>query len=279
MTVRFAEPRGQLGDGQTAGRHLQDVEDAQPPIQGLRRLGGHAPSLGGRRRQEVLRAAHSRIWSIRPCSCSAVATAAGPPHCLRRAACVMPWARSGGTRRRPARSARAAGPAARGSTPRRRGPIPVPVRRPSASLPGRSAAAAAGRASGRARAGRECRGSPSPPPSRRAPPPRDRTAAVEEDPVEAGLGAEGLERELELGGGRLTGVGLVQQVLLRGEDVALVAHLALEDVVALDLHLGGEAEQRGHRRQEDRGGLATGPARTKRPTAWAKNSGVEVVVA
>jgi hypothetical protein len=67
--------------------------------------------------------------------------------------------------------------------------------------------------------------------------------------------------------------------VLGGEDVALVVDPAAEHVVALDLQLGGEAEQVGHRRQEDRRGLAALAGPHEAADAWAKNSGVEVVVA
>ena len=68
-------------------------------------------------------------------------------------------------------------------------------------------------------------------------------AAVEEHPVEAGLGPERLVGQVQLVGGCLARVRLVQQVLLGGEDVVLVPDRPAEHVVALDLHLGGEAQQ------------------------------------
>ena len=106
-------------------------------------------------------------------------------------------------------------------------------------------------------------------------------AAVEEHPVEAGLRAERLERQpLLLVGRRLPGLRLGEQVVLGGEDVGLVGDRPAEHVVALDLHLGGEA--RAACGTDGRNTDAVSPrarARTNRPTAWAKNSGVEVVVA
>ena len=84
-------------------------------------------------------------------------------------------------------------------------------------------------------------------------------AAVVQHAVEAGLRADRLEGAELVVAGALGGVGLREQLVLGGEDVALVVDLALEHVVALDLHLGGEAEQVGHRRQEDRRGLAAPP--------------------
>ena len=106
-------------------------------------------------------------------------------------------------------------------------------------------------------------------------------AAVVEHPVEARLGAERLERQpSSVGRGRLGGLRLGEQVVLGGEDVALVVDLAAR--------ARGRAGPPSRRRSPSRCGTdgrntdAVSPrsrARTKRPTAWAKNSGVEVVVA
>ena len=64
---------------------------------------------------------------------------------------------------------------------------------------------------------------------------------------------------------------------LGGEDVVLVGDRPPEHVVALELHLGGEAEQRGAPTGTNTDAVSPrARARTKRPTAWAKNSGVEV---
>ena len=85
-------------------------------------------------------------------------------------------------------------------------------------------------------------------------------AAVVEHPVEAGLRPERLERQpVLLGGRRLPRLRLGEQVALGGEDVGLVGDRAAEHVVALDLHLGGVLQQRRHRRQEHRRGLAARP--------------------
>ena len=76
--------------------------------------------------------------------------------------------------------------------------------------------------------------------------------AVEDHPVEVGLAAqrgEGALRQIRLGLGELG----------RGQQRRLVRVAARgEDVVALALHLGGEAEQQRHAGHEHRRGLAAG---------------------
>ena len=88
--------------------------------------------------------------------------------------------------------------------------------------------------------------------------------AVEEHPVERGLGPERLEGELVI---RcvFAGLGRSYQSLLGRPEIALGRRRPTEDVVTLDLHLGGVLQQQGHRWQEHRGRLATTPGADEPP--------------
>ena len=105
--------------------------------------------------------------------------------------------------------------------------------------------------------------------------------AVEEHPVEVGL-------EPRASNGRFSSSedvsSLASARASRSFSAAKMssssAHAPAQHVVARDLQLGGVGQQVGDGRQEHGRGLLPRPrARTKRPTAWAKNSGVEVVEA
>ncbi len=82
--------------------------------------------------------------------------------------------------------------------------------------------------------------------------------ALVEHAVEVRVGFEGLPLELRVEPfrRRLRAVRLRQQVVV--EKPALLGH-AVESVVPLELELRGQRDERGHARQEDRGGLAASP--------------------
>ncbi len=216
---------------------------------GLRSCGARRPS--------------PRIRSIRRLQLVGGGTAAaGPPHSLRSAAWVTPcgwpvrWFQAA---TRPLSSRRRVARCSWVETSRTH-VLGRRARCAAAAWRARSAAGAAGRAPGRARAARGCRGSPSPPRSRRAPRPRGRTRRRRRAPGRSAPRSPAPRSEPSSSSlAPSAALACGEQLVLGGEDVALVVDLALEHVVALDLHLGGEAEQVRHRRQEHRRGLAAAP--------------------
>ena len=84
-------------------------------------------------------------------------------------------------------------------------------------------------------------------------------AAVEQHAVERGFRFERLEGHLQLVGGLLGAVGLLDQALVQPGLLIAALGPAIQDVVALRLHLGGVPHQDRDRGQEDARGLAAGP--------------------
>ena len=196
--------------------------------------------------------------SIRACSCSAVACAAGgPPQVCRSSACTTPcgWpVRWSQAPTRPFSSLRSAGhlPVRR---PRRRAGAPRRRCAPRGLL-GALPAAAAAWSPGPAPAGRGGRGSP--------PPPRVPTAAwvPNSPPSNSTRSNVACASSASNGSSSAPGVGLRPVGLRRAarppaaKRPLVVADRPVERVVALDLHLGRELQQRRHGRQEDRRRLA-----------------------
>ena len=136
------------------------------------------------------------------------------------------------------------------------------TRPPSEASTGWPGAAAAAPSSGPAPAGPGSRGSPSPRPSRRASRPRARTPRRRTTRGRSGPASRAPRTARPAGPPtlrhRLSRLRAGEQVVLGREDVVVAADLPAEHVVALDLELGGEPEQPGHRGQEDRRDLAAG---------------------
>ena len=238
------EPGGELGDGEAVGRRRQHVEDPEPAVQGLRGLGRHGPSLGiatttcgsptrgpvdprvqlvggrDRRRRPAALLAQRRVGDA-----------------VRLAGAVVP----GGDQ--PVELAAQHRELLVGARPRR------PSRARAAAVAFCFLARSLCRCwsssriwSGSSRPGMPRKSISSSEPTCTSPawpnsPPSKSTRSKRASEPSA---SKDMSSSSEA---RLAGVRLGEQVVLGGEDVALVVDLAAEHVVALDLHLGGEAEQ------------------------------------